>query len=119
MMEKFHKICISCPAGCHLEISRDADRIEVSGNRCPRGEKYAVTELTDPRRVVTAVVFSGDGKRKCIPVRSTAPVPMGEIPGLLKRLFALRVELPVEMGQIILPDASAGGIHIVATSTCR
>jgi len=118
IMEKIQKICICCPAGCHLEICRGSDGIEVSGNRCPRGCKYAVDELTDPRRVVTAVVFAAGEERRCIPVRSSAPVPVGDIPGLLKKLFALRVGLPVAIGQIIMKDAGSG-IDIVATSDCR
>ena len=55
-MEKFHKICISCPAGCHLEIEKDQDRISVTGNTCPRGDEYARKECTAPERTVTGTV---------------------------------------------------------------
>ena len=115
-MEKFHKICISCPAGCHLEIEKDQDRISVTGNTCPRGEKYAVSELTDPRRTVTAIVFAEGEKRICIPVKSAAPVPMALIPELLKKLFSTRVPLPVETGQVIIKNFNSSGIDIIATS---
>ena len=40
------KICIVCPKGCRLSISQDGDKINVSGNFCPRGVKYAQQELT-------------------------------------------------------------------------
>lgn len=118
-MKKFHKICISCPAGCHLEIEQDGENISVTGNTCPRGVKYAQQELTDPRRVVTAVVFAEGEKRVCIPVKTSAPVPMALIPGLLKELFAKRVALPVEIGQVIIKDFRSTGIDVVASSECK
>ena len=119
MMEKFHKICINCPAGCHLEIVRDGEEITVSGNTCPRGITYARQELTDPRRVVTAVVFARSEKRICIPVKTTAPVPNAQIPGLLKALYAVRVDLPVEIGDVISENINGSGIDVIATSSCR
>jgi CxxC motif-containing protein len=118
-MEKFHKICISCPAGCHLDITRDGENISVSGNNCPRGVKYAQQELTDPRRIVTAVVFAAGDKRICIPVKSSAPVPMKLIPELLKELYSLRIPLPVGIGEVILKDFRSTGIDVVASSECR
>ena len=118
IMEKFHKICISCPAGCHLEIVRNGEEISVSGNTCPRGASYARQELTDPRRVVTAVVFAQSEKRICIPVKTSAPVPMAQIPGLLKKLYALKVALPVQIGDVILKNFNDLGIDVVATSNC-
>ena len=48
-------ICITCPLGCHLSVERRADGgLSVSGNRCPRGARYAEEELLAPKRVVTA-----------------------------------------------------------------
>ena len=116
-MKKFNKICINCPAGCHLDITvDDNNQISVSGNTCPRGLNYARQELTDPRRIVTAVVFADCCKRICIPVKSNAPVPMEMIPGLLKTLFATRVKLPVSVGDVILRDFNGSGIDIVSAS---
>jgi CxxC motif-containing protein len=48
-------ICITCPLGCHLSIDRGpGDALAISGNRCPRGVKYAEEELLAPKRVVSA-----------------------------------------------------------------
>ena len=48
-------ICITCPLGCHLSVDRQPDGgLAVTGNRCPRGVKYANEELLAPRRVVSA-----------------------------------------------------------------
>ena len=118
-MEKFHKICINCPAGCHLDITRENGEISVSGNTCPRGVKYAQQELTDPRRVVTAVVFAAGEKRICIPVKTSAPLAMELIPELLKELFATKVPLPVETGDIIIKNFRSSGVDVIASSDCR
>lgn len=116
-MEKFKKICINCPAGCHLEIEKEGDAITVRGNSCPRGIAYARQEVTDPRRVVTAVVAADAPERLFIPVKTTAPVPMAEIPELLKKLFSMRVALPVHPGDVLLKDHPSAEITVVATGT--
>ena len=118
-METIQKICICCPTGCHLEITRAGDgSIQVSGNNCPRGDKYARQEMSDPRRTVTATVAAAEGAFHCrIPVKTTAPVPMALIPGLLERLYALKVKLPVAIGDILLKDCPQSGIDIVATAS--
>lgn len=48
---KKEMICIVCPVGCHISV--DTDTLEVTGNTCPRGEKYGKEELTNPKRVIT------------------------------------------------------------------
>ena len=42
--------CIGCPRGCTLKIERDGDGWSVTGNTCPRGREFAVSEMTAPRR---------------------------------------------------------------------
>ncbi len=49
---KKNMICIVCPMGCHLTV--DTETLEVTGNTCPRGEKYGKEELTAPKRVITS-----------------------------------------------------------------
>ena len=117
-MNKYSKICINCPAGCHLEIVCDGGDFQVSGNRCPRGITYARQELTDPRRVVTAVVFSEGTPRRCIPVKTTAPVPLAMIDPLLENLFTIHLKLPVTIGDIVIKNWNSTGIDVVTTGSC-
>ena len=120
MTRLIRKICINCPAGCHLEIETDDSTAaavppRISGNRCPRGEAYARQELTDPRRTVTAVAFVRGGSRRCVPVKSTAPVPMALVPRLLEELYRTVLEAPVHAGQVVLPELSGTEIKVIAT----
>ena len=40
--------CIGCPRGCTLKIERDGDGWSVTGNTCPRGREFAISEMTAP-----------------------------------------------------------------------
>lgn len=44
--------CIGCPRGCTLKIERDGDGWSVTGNTCPRGREFAISEMTDRKSVV-------------------------------------------------------------------
>ena len=43
-------VCIRCPLGCALTAEEKNGEIVVTGNSCPRGREYAVSEMTDPVR---------------------------------------------------------------------
>ena len=52
--------CIICPRGCRLSVD---DNMNVTGNFCPRGKQYAVSELTNPVRTITSSVTTRDPSR--------------------------------------------------------
>lgn len=110
-------ICISCPQGCRLtaEYNDTPANADVTGNRCPRGKSYAITELTDPRRVVTAVVPTNDKARPVLPVRTDAPFPKDKIAQLLNELYKMQVVTPVNIGTVIISDALGTGINVIST----
>lgn len=113
-------ICINCPRGCHLQVEEDSTQegvFHVTGNACPRGAAYARQELTDPRRVVTAVVRCASVETPCLPVRTDKPFPKAAIPRLLNLLYGMTIGQPVKLGQIILPDVDGTGINVIATET--
>ena len=109
-------ICISCPQGCHLtaEYENDPAQANIFGNRCPRGKEYAVSELTDPRRVVTAVMPTNDPSRPVLPVRTSKPFPKGKIAELLNLIYKMKVNTPVKCGEIIIEDVLGSGIDIIS-----
>ncbi|HOX48169.1 MAG TPA: DUF1667 domain-containing protein [Spirochaetia bacterium] len=131
-------ICITCPMGCHLSVEKaEGGELSVSGNRCPRGAAYAREELFAPKRVVTATARAAracagadscaeagraqgllDAPRR-VPVRTAAAFPKERVGELLERLYALEVELPVERGQVLVPDALGTGIDVIATRSIK
>jgi CxxC motif-containing protein len=109
-------ICLGCPNGCHLECTRKADgAFEVEGAQCDRGEVYAREELTEPKRVVTAVVKTDSGDVPYIPVKTDKPLVRDRIPALLGLLYGQTVALPVRMGDTLLTDFDGTGVNVVFT----
>lgn len=117
-------ICITCPMGCHLSIDKQEDgTLAVTGNRCPRGVKYANEELLAPKRVVSAtasIVLADEsahaiGEISRLPVRSTGAYPKADVPELLEAIYKLRVSLPVKRGDVLIHDFKGSGVDVIAT----
>ena len=46
-------ICINCPKGCEMTVTRGADgSVNVTGHTCPRGKEYGIAEMTKDRKSV-------------------------------------------------------------------
>lgn len=116
-MMKKELICIVCPRSCHLTAETAADEWNISGNMCPRGRRYALQELSDPRRVVTAVVPCRNSKRSFVPVRTDQPFPKMQIASLLNRLYKMSVSAPLKCGDIVWENVDGSGINVVATES--
>jgi CxxC motif-containing protein len=109
-------VCINCPKGCVLEAVRGADgKVSVTGHTCPRGEKYAIDEMTDPRRMVTGLVRVA-GMRKPLPVKTRTAVPKAKIAEVLFALSQTTVQLPVAIGDVVVKDICGLGVDVVATN---
>lgn len=115
-MEPRNLTCIVCPMGCLLTVTEDADGLHVSGNTCPRGEKYAVQEVTLPTRVITSSVKLTGGALPLCPVKTAAPVPKAMIPQCLQAIRAASAAAPVRIGQILVDDLAGTGVALVATA---
>ena len=50
-MEVIKLTCINCPLGCALEVRYIDEEYVVTGNRCNRGKKYALAEISNPTRI--------------------------------------------------------------------
>ena len=109
-------ICINCPLGCHLSVD-DADlkNIKVSGNTCPRGATYAVSEVTAPKRMVTSSVPVAGSVVSRVSVKTSAPIPKSQIFECLAAIKTVRAKAPVHIGDVLLKDVCGSGADIVAT----
>ncbi len=112
------RTCIICPVGCRLTISGNStDKLTVTGGKCKRGVTYGCSEITDPRRTVTAVVPGHRLSDCCIPVKTDKPLPRALIDKLLAAIYSTQVELPVYSGDILLENFCDTQVNIVATRT--
>jgi len=108
-------ICVTCPKGCTLEVTKDGETVVSVLNGCKRGHEYAKQELTDPRRMVASSVRISGGIHPLLPVYTSAPFPKPRIPELLKALREVEVSAPVKLEQRILENALGTGINVLAS----
>jgi CxxC motif-containing protein len=110
-------LCIGCPLGCRLELEETGDHeiVEVRGFSCKKGERFAIEEHTDPRRMVTTTVAIDGGIFPRLPVRTVEPVPKHLVRQVCEDLRRVRVVSPVAMGDVVLRDASGSGIDVIAS----
>ena len=109
-------ICINCPLGCHLSVDdKDAANIKVTGNTCPRGVTYAVSEVTQPKRMVTSSVPVVGSNVKRVSVKTSAPIPKAKIFECLQQIKTITATAPVAIGDVLLANVCDSGADIVAT----
>lgn len=114
--------CTTCPSECLLtvEIERDANGAvvevcSVTGNSCPRGDKFAHQELTCPMRVLTTTVAVSGGDEALLPVRTAEAVPLALHAQAMDLIRGLVVKAPIRMGNVVLPNLLDTNINLVAS----
>ena len=116
MEETIKILCITCPKGCSLEVTRDGDTVvKVVGSGCKRGPDYVRRELVDPRRMVATSVKIKNGVHPLLPVYTSAPFPKGRIMEMQAALRTVEVTAPVKTGAIVIENILGTGINILAS----
>lgn len=116
MVETKELNCINCPMGCLLTVTLEDGAItKVTGNTCPRGEKYAHQELTDPRRMLTSTVRVTGGALPLLPVVSADTLPKGKILECAAALRNVTVTAPIKAGAVVAENILGLGVDIVAS----
>ena len=108
-------ICVLCPKGCTLTVEHEGNEIVDVHGGCRRGEKYAASELLDPRRMVASTVRVRDGLHPLVPVYTHKAFPKPLIPQLARKLREVEIEAPVKINQVIIDDALGTGIDVIAS----
>ena len=109
-------ICIGCPMGCPVVVEMEGETVvSVKGNTCPRGERYARKEVTDPTRIVTSTVKVKGGIERLVPVKTKEDIPKERIFACVQALKGIEVQAPVHIGDVILENVAGTGVAIVAT----
>lgn len=116
MKNKHNYVCINCPLSCSLELTEEnGDVLEVTGNECKVGVRYAEEEFKDPRRVVTTTILVRDGTLPVLPVRTTEAIPKRLVIDAVRALAEVVVQAPVTEGQVIYPDIMNTGVDVIAS----
>ncbi len=104
--------CIICPRGCLLHID---DEMNVTGNTCPRGKQYAISELTNPVRTITSSVRVKNREDLLVSVKTSGSIPKGKIFDVMAEINKLSVNAPTKIGDVVAKDILGLGVDILVT----
>ncbi|MDO5452924.1 MAG: DUF1667 domain-containing protein, partial [Eubacteriales bacterium] len=110
-------VCITCPQGCLLTVDREEDgSITVTGNRCPRGELFAINELSAPKRTICSTVRTAFPETPVLPVRVSTDIPKEKIFDVMNEIDKVCVTMRVSRGDVLIHDVLGTGADVIATS---
>ena len=95
-------ICTCCPQGCHLQVD-EANGYKVTGNGCPNG-------------IITSTVRAEGCLHSRCPVKTSKPVPKGQMAEVVAALDSVVLHAPIHVGDVVLHNVCGTGADIV---TCR
>lgn len=113
-------ICVCCPNGCLLTADKQADGTYiVSGNKCPRGEEYAINEMTDPRRNFSSVINvyekNDKGNSQVVPCKTSSEIPKNKIYEAMEIIRSTTVHTPITIGDVLIKNIAGTNVNVLAT----
>lgn len=117
MIKEKELTCIVCPQGCRLIalINNETDEIVVTNHKCKRGPVYAIKELTNPTRFLTATISIDNGTQKRLPVKTSSEIPKEVIFDCMKIINLTKVKAPICMGDVIISNILNTNVDVIAT----
>ena len=114
---KYELTCINCPMGCRITADYDGREVtDIQGYTCARGKAYAQSEITDPTRMVTALV-GVEGKHVPLSVKTQAPIRKPLIFDALQVIRETTVRPPIHIGDVVIENICGSGVNVIATET--
>lgn len=106
-------ICINCPMGCEIDVSKKGEEVFVSGNSCKAGEKYALNEISAPKRIITSTAYVDNGKR--VSCKSSSAIDKKLIFSVMEEIHHLRLKAPIRINDVLIQNVLNTGVNIIAT----
>ena len=108
--------CIICPQGCDILVDGDGSTIRsMTGQGCKRGETYAADEFIHPLRILTSTIKVSGAAVPLVAVRTSKPIPKELLFRGIEEIRKVKATVPVNRGDIIIPDFLNTGADLVAT----
>ena len=107
--------CICCPLGCQISVTDEKEGFLITGNNCPKGEKYVKDEMFCPTRMVTSMLEVIGGEIPVVSVKTKEAIPKDKIKECMESLKGVKVKAPVKIGDIIIENVAGTAIAIIAT----
>ena len=109
-------VCIICPNGCRIKVEYEGTNIKnIKGDECPKGKDYVKNEITNPLRVFTGSVLVENGDFSLVSLKTYLPIPKKYLKKVGEITRHLKVEAPIEIGQVVAFNLLNEKIDLVAT----
>jgi len=109
-------VCIVCPNSCRISVEYEGTKIkDIKGEKCPKGKDYVKNEITNPLRVFTGSILVEDGDFPLVSVKTTAPIPKKYLKKVGEITRRIKVEAPIEIGQVVAFNLLGGKVDLIAT----
>ena len=108
--------CIICPNGCRISVEYEGTNIKnIKGDECPKGKDYVKNEITNPLRVFTGSVLVENGDFSLVSVKTHIPIPKKYLKKIGEITRRIKVEAPVEIGQVVAFNLLNENVDLIAT----
>ena len=108
--------CIECPKSCALSVDIENCKVRnVDGAKCPRCIAYAISEVQNPVRILTATAMAVGLNLKLIPVRTDKPIPKKDIIRAAEEVGRMRISKSLKAGDVIVENFLGLGVNLLAT----
>ena len=91
--------------------------VSVTGNTCPRGREFAISEMTAPKRTICSTVRTAFPDAPVLPVRVSADIPKDRIFDVMDAIRAVTVTERIGRGDVVIPNVLGLGVDVIATSS--
>ena len=113
-MKEFN--CIGCPRGCLLRVEEENGEFTVSGNSCENGRKFAVSEMTEPKRTICSTVKTVFDDVPVLPVRVSADIPKDKIFDVMREINSVTLDKRISGGDAVIENVLGLGVDVISTS---
>ena len=109
-------VCIGCPRGCRLTVEERDGELFVTGNSCPGGHEFAVSEMTEPKRTICSTVRTVFADVPVLPVRVSDDIPKDRIFDVMREINAVTVAERIGRGEPVIKNVLGLGVDVISTS---
>lgn len=109
-------VCIGCPRGCRLTVEENSGEFIVTGNTCPRGKAFAISEMTEPKRTICSTVKTVFPGCPVLPVRVSDDIPKDRIFDVMREINAVVLAERIGRGDVIIENVLGLGVDVISTS---
>ena len=109
-------VCIICPNGCLIKVEYEGTNINnIKGDECSEGKDYVKNEIINPLRVFIGSIVVNNGDFPLVSVKTSSPIPKKYLKKIGEVTHGLKIDAPIEIGQIVASNLLDKKISLVAT----